>query len=205
MSEQLLELYMQKEIDELETTGSEQRPGISDIEARHLQWLASQVPMGGAIVEIGSYRGKSTCAMGCACLLSGNHSVKIWAVDLWTLGGSKHHRYHTEETWKIFNEQVEKMGLKSIIKPVMMDSRAAAHRRRHPIDLLFIDGDHRYKGVRQDYLLWNPFIPKGGRIAFHDYNARFPGVTQMIDEILIPSGLWADFHTYDRIFSAVRL
>jgi cephalosporin hydroxylase len=37
-----------------------------------------------------------------------------------------------------------------------------------PLDLLFIDGDHTYTGVRQDYEQYGPLVRAGGRIAFHD-------------------------------------
>lgn len=36
------------------------------------------------------------------------------------------------------------------------------------LDLLFIDGDHSYEGVRRDYELWAPLVRPGGVIAFHD-------------------------------------
>ena len=36
------------------------------------------------------------------------------------------------------------------------------------IDLLFIDGDHNYKSVLCDWLLYKDFVSKGGIIAFHD-------------------------------------
>jgi predicted O-methyltransferase YrrM len=38
----------------------------------------------------------------------------------------------------------------------------------HPIDCLFIDGDHTYDGVRQDYEMYRPLVKVGGLIAFHD-------------------------------------
>lgn len=38
----------------------------------------------------------------------------------------------------------------------------------HPIDFLFIDGDHRYDGVKRDYELYMPLVRPGGLIAFHD-------------------------------------
>jgi predicted O-methyltransferase YrrM len=37
-----------------------------------------------------------------------------------------------------------------------------------PIDFLFIDGDHSYKGCFQDWNDWSPYIRKGGLVAFHD-------------------------------------
>jgi len=36
------------------------------------------------------------------------------------------------------------------------------------IDLLFIDGDHRYEGVRKDFEMYSPLVRKGGIVAFHD-------------------------------------
>lgn len=36
------------------------------------------------------------------------------------------------------------------------------------IDFLFIDGDHSYEGVKQDFLLYAKHVRKGGIIGFHD-------------------------------------
>jgi len=36
------------------------------------------------------------------------------------------------------------------------------------LDLLFIDGDHTYDGVRRDFEMYSPLVRKGGIIAFHD-------------------------------------
>ena len=36
------------------------------------------------------------------------------------------------------------------------------------IDLLFIDGDHTYEGVKKDFETYSPLVKEGGIIAFHD-------------------------------------
>jgi predicted O-methyltransferase YrrM len=36
------------------------------------------------------------------------------------------------------------------------------------LDYLFIDGDHTYEGVKQDYEMYSPLVRKGGMIVFHD-------------------------------------
>lgn len=45
------------------------------------------------------------------------------------------------------------------------------------LDVLFIDGDHSYEGVKRDFLSYREFVRNGGLIAFHDicpdYGARF--------------------------------
>jgi len=40
------------------------------------------------------------------------------------------------------------------------------------LDFLFIDGDHTYKGVKQDFEMYSPFVKKGGYVGFHDINDR---------------------------------
>jgi cephalosporin hydroxylase len=37
-----------------------------------------------------------------------------------------------------------------------------------PVDLLFIDGDHTYAGVRKDFEMYAPLVADQGMIAFHD-------------------------------------
>ncbi len=50
-----------------------------------------------------------------------------------------------------------------------------------PIDVLFIDGDHTYDGVRSDYLMYRDLVRDGGLIAFHDlvedHSTRFGRTT----------------------------
>lgn len=57
------------------------------------------------------------------------------------------------------------------------DSHAAATRERvrallagRTIDLLFIDGDHRYDGVKADFEDYSPLCAPRGRVVFHDIN-----------------------------------
>lgn len=37
-----------------------------------------------------------------------------------------------------------------------------------PVDFLFIDGDHSYEGVKQDFDMYAPLVRPGGIVAFHD-------------------------------------
>ena len=57
------------------------------------------------------------------------------------------------------------------------DSGDAATQRRviealggRPLDVLFIDGDHSYDGVRRDFELYAPLVRAGGIIGLHDVN-----------------------------------
>src|SRR3990167_1337311 len=48
------------------------------------------------------------------------------------------------------------------------------------IDIMFIDGHHNYDSVKQNTLLWEPKMNKGGTILFHDYD--HPETKQWLDE-----------------------
>jgi len=46
--------------------------------------------------------------------------------------------------------------------------------RGRSLDLLFLDGDHSYEGVRRDFELYSPFVRQGGVVVFHDVIAHRP-------------------------------
>jgi len=52
------------------------------------------------------------------------------------------------------------------------------------IDFLFIDGDHSYNGVKQDFEMYKQFVASGGIIGFHDivYHPDY-GVSMFWNEI----------------------
>lgn len=49
-----------------------------------------------------------------------------------------------------------------------------------PINLLFIDGDHSYEGVKKDHDAWFPKVVKGGTVLYHDYD--HPETKQFLDD-----------------------
>ena len=57
-------------------------------------------------------------------------------------------------------------------------TRASEFTNHQPLDVLFIDGDHTYEGVRADWELYSPMVKKGGIVGFHDLilSPRFPNV-----------------------------
>jgi len=57
------------------------------------------------------------------------------------------------------------------------------------LDFLFIDGDHSYEGVKQDYEMYREFVAPGGLIAFHDI------------QHLGPKELWAELGGNKREFN----
>ena len=72
-----------------------------------------------------------------------------------------------------------------LIKYYSKDPAAIAAARELPINLLIIDGDHSYEGVKFDFDNYFPILRSGGYVIFDDYNAKeWPGVQKFIDEDL---------------------
>ncbi|HVS50784.1 MAG TPA: class I SAM-dependent methyltransferase [Opitutaceae bacterium] len=163
--------------------------------------LASDLPAGAQVVEVGSWMGASTCFI--AAGLKGD-AAKIFAVDnfqgLSTCGedaawyGRHFRQLGANSTLDIFRENFAALGFARRAEPVVSDSLAAAQSlaaKRGAIDFVFIDGDHSYDGCRADIAAWTPFVKPGGVIAFHDFGSRADGVTRAIFEA-IKAGRFAE-------------
>jgi predicted O-methyltransferase YrrM len=135
---------------------------------------------GGAIIEIGSYKGKSTVRLGKGSKAGKRESV--FAVD--TFQGSPEHKVDGEDidTYEEFIANVKKAGMNDIIVPVPKTSEDAAMVFSMPIGLIFIDGDHSYEGVRRDSESWIPKLKTGGIVAFHD-TTNWPGPRVLMEEL----------------------
>jgi len=66
---------------------------------------------------------------------------------------------------------------------------------RDSFDMLFIDGDHQYSAVIDDFNLYSPLVKSGGYIIFDDYNdhQHSPEVKKAVD------GLIKNLDSYDII------
>lgn len=126
-----------------------------------------------AIVEVGSWKGKST-----VCLAKGAKAGKrshSYAVDPHT--GSKEHRkkFGKVDTFQSFKNNISSNKLEEFVTPIRKPSTKAAKTFNKKIGLMFIDGAHEYKNVMADINAWFPKVSHGGIIAFHD-SWRLPGV-----------------------------
>lgn len=175
---------------------------ISEQVGLRLAGLAAAVPDGQAIVEVGSFKGKSTCY-----LAEGSRhgaGVPVFAVDPWELPGNPNgkHGFAQATTRERFHEQITRLGFEDLIVPVTSFSVVAAGvwqrgTSGRPIGLLYIDGSHTYSDVRADVEAWTPHLALGAIVVFDDYQTpRNPGVTRLVDELQQQDGWDAwDFET----------
>jgi cephalosporin hydroxylase len=75
--------------------------------------------------------------------------------------------------WKI--PLFRSFGNKRVIKLIRADSHSKETFCKlktllngNEVDFLFVDGDHTYDGVKQDFQMYSSLIRKGGIVAFHD-------------------------------------
>lgn len=146
---------------------------------RELIWLGKMAQNCQTIVEFGSYLGRSTRA------LADNCEGRIWAVDPWN--GD----YFLEDGNKldVVNTYVMPIFIENlrnhIIVGKVFPTRNFSNNFDLPfeVDMVFIDGDHRYTTVQKDIQKAIKLVKKGGIISGHDYNfSTWPGVKKAVDE-----------------------
>lgn len=157
---------------------------LTEREGRFLALLAAAVPARGTILEIGSFRGKSTVGLASVAVRYGLGPVV--AVDPHSapsetdpdLGGQA-------TTWDDFERTLTRAGVRDVVEAHCTFSRDLAPGWTRSIRLLWIDGDHTYRGAKADLDLFLPHVVPGGVVAFHDVLHAFDGpIRVFVEEVL---------------------
>ena len=137
---------------------------LSEEQGRALYDAAAATTGHGVIVEIGSWKGRSTVWLAAGAHRAGQ---RVYAIDP--------HRDSREDptanTFSEFLENLRRAGVSDVVEPMVMTSAEAAAVIREPVELLFIDGDHTTEGVKRDVDLWLPRLVSGGVLMMHDVGA----------------------------------
>lgn len=70
----------------------------------------------------------------------------------------------------------------TIIQRLSQDKSAMSEAASQRYDVLVIDADHSYEGVKSDYINYRPLVKEGGYIVFDDYWTNYPGIIKFVDE-----------------------
>ncbi|HEY0456739.1 MAG TPA: FkbM family methyltransferase, partial [Verrucomicrobiae bacterium] len=141
------------------------------------------LPENAIIVEIGSFKGRSTVAMGLACV---GTRRRIFCIDTWDRedweGTSKH--FPAEGTFAVWQKNVRDNNLSDYVTPLQGRSHNILSRWDElsggkEIDFIFIDGSHELAEVHRDFDLAYPLVKPGGWLALHDVVAEWPGPLQV--------------------------
>ncbi len=142
-----------------------------------------ELPGSPAVVEVGSYCGRSTIVLAEAARAA-DPQGRVFAIDPHegVVGALDQGLHHEAPTFDRFRRNVEEAGLSAVVEPI----RAASHEVpwERPVGLLFIDGLHDYPSVAADFHHFEAHVLPGGYVAFHDYADYYPGVQTFVDELL---------------------
>ena len=178
-------------------------------EARLLGTIAACVPRGGVIVEIGSFKGKSTVMLGRVASHYGLGPVV--AIDPHNFNNVELEAHRTTPDASSYKEFVDNLcaaGVSDQVEAHRAYSTDVAPRWNRPISFLWIDGDHSYRGAKADFDGFAPYLIPGGVLAFHDALHEFAGpVTVFVEDVLrsdrfgaagfVQSIAWAQFRPED--------
>ena len=175
-------------------------PGmLTPNEVVYLHSLAGGSPAGGVIVEIGSWKGKSTICLALGSMAAGG--AKVYAVDPHKPLAEEG---YVEDTEAEFAKNIKAAGVESHVVPLVMTSEHAARGWDKPVALLWIDGDHRYEQVKRDFLLWEPHVMDGGIIAMHD-TIRKQGPKRVLWESVFHSDRFQGISIVDNVTAARKV
>jgi predicted O-methyltransferase YrrM len=153
--------------------------------------LAKKIQAEGVIVEVGSWKGRST-----VCMAKGSKAgskARIFAIDP-----------HTDGTFDEFWINIKNANVDDIVIPIVKTSEEAAKGWVTPIDFIFIDGSHEYELVKRDFELWFPYIKEGCIMAFHDV-VGWEGPRRLVDEKIVSSQNFKDVSFVDSILYARKV
>ena len=131
------------------------------------------------VVEIGSFKGRSTIALGLAVQRAPGGGT-VYAIDPHTIDEGNVEVWHSDRMPDLV-ENVERAGVAEFVEPVRAYSHEARARFADgSVDALFVDGSHEYEDVIQDIDDWTSALTNPAPVAFNDPN--WPGVNRALRE-----------------------
>jgi predicted O-methyltransferase YrrM len=143
---------------------------MTDAQARRLWDAASRLSAPARIVEIGSFQGRSTIVLASAA----PDGVEVVAIDPHAgndrgpqeIAGFEEAAQGDHEA---FLANLSAAGVRDRVRHVREFSSAALSSVPGEVDLLYIDGAHRYRPALDDIRRWGERVrPDGGTLLIHD-------------------------------------
>lgn len=148
---------------------------LPEMEALTLYKIALSLPNEHpVVVEIGSWLGKSSVVLGLG--IRKKISPSLYCIDPFNASGDDLSIKDYKKVNKgigmpikdVFINNVKDCNVYKYIKILEGYSCDFVSDWSKQIDFLFIDGDHSYEAVLQDYQSWGKFVKPGGYIVLHD-------------------------------------
>ncbi|MDX6643503.1 MAG: hypothetical protein QOD76_1465 [Solirubrobacteraceae bacterium] len=142
---------------------------LSDGQARRLWERARSLQGPARIVEIGSYHGRSTIVLAYAAA----PDVEVVALD--PHAGSDRGPQEIRGTpsqgqrdYEALHRNLARAGVDGEVRHIRLPAQTALSALEGPVDVLYIDGAHRYRPARDDISEWGARVRPGGTLFIHD-------------------------------------
>lgn len=141
-----------------------------------LAWLAEHASLCSRILELGTYRGRSACAM------LDNSKAQLWCVDNFCGPAGA---VVTRADYDICRDNLKPhLNRVHFLVEDTVTACGLLGKSAKPFDMVFIDASHDYESVRADIVAALPLVRAGGLLCGHDYCRSWPGVKRAVDELL---------------------
>jgi predicted O-methyltransferase YrrM len=142
---------------------------MTEAQAQRLWDAASALTPPAQVVEIGSYQGRSAIVLGRAA----PDGVEVVAIDPHAGNDRGPQQIHGEADegqadHEAFLKNLQTAGVADRVRHVRDFSDAAHAGVEGEIDVLYIDGAHRYAPARNDIRDWGARVKDGGTLLIHD-------------------------------------
>lgn len=173
-------------------------------EIRFLALLAAFPTADGEILEIGSFKGKSTIILAKAAALADNSRVN--AVDPMTAPCETDPTLGDQtSSYPDFQRNIDTANVADRVRLHRMLSSELAPSWNTPLRFLWIDGDHTYAGTKLDFDGFAPHLVDRSIVAIHDTLHEFEGGARVYLESILRSPnfgacgfcgsiAWAQYH-----------
>ena len=135
------------------------------------------------VIEIGRYKGGSTLTIAAA--MSGEGT--FWSIDL----GEKEARLHQGSARRSFDDELRDVCARFGFPVTLLDGDSRTIEvETGEVDLVFIDGDHSYEGVKNDFERFGRRVRIGGAVLLDDacdevmFKTHSESVGKLLQEIV---------------------
>ena len=161
---------------------------LTDREASFLALLGACPTATGDILEIGSFRGRSTVVLAKAKQLVDGDDSTLVAIDPLPNEEPMTESARGERSARaLFDLNLRQSGVDREIEFHQAYSYDLAEEWNRELRLLWIDGDHSYPSTKQDFDLFSPHLVNGGMLAMHDVLSRYDGCIRVFSEDVLNS------------------
>lgn len=131
----------------------------------------------GCVVEVGSYRGRSAIALASGL----TPAVPLYAVEPHaTFVGVSGFIFGREDAAAFYRNML-RSGAYRRVRLVALSSEVVTPGWDVPVELLWLDGDHSYEGVRRDFMAWRPHLTRSATVLFDD--CHLSDIVRFTDEL----------------------